>query len=114
MRTGTGQNLPFVSFIPVHMRSMQDRRAIKSLYSFLVEKLVCFFQWAGTGCKISDERDRVSRSGREAAARLTRASLLGVYSAWQDQSGARHLVAKRLVNCSALLGELDTRSRDFH
>ncbi|NVM77488.1 error-prone DNA polymerase [Duganella sp. SG902] len=42
------------------------------------------------------------------------AQLLGVYGIWQSDSGVRHLVAKRLVDLSHLLGELDTRSRDFH
>lgn len=42
------------------------------------------------------------------------AQLLGVYGVWQSESDVRHLVAKRLVDLSHLLGELDTRSRDFH
>ena len=42
------------------------------------------------------------------------AQLLGVYGVWQAESNVRHLVAKRLVDLSHLLGELDTRSRDFH
>jgi len=42
------------------------------------------------------------------------AQLLGVYGVWQCESNVRHLVAKRLVDLSYLLGELDTRSRDFH
>ncbi|KQV80983.1 DNA polymerase [Massilia sp. Root351] len=42
------------------------------------------------------------------------AQLLGVYGVWQSESNVRHLVAKRLVDLSHLLGELDTRSRDFH
>jgi error-prone DNA polymerase len=41
------------------------------------------------------------------------AALLGVYGMWQCESGVRHLVAKRLVDMSAWLGELQTRSRDF-
>ena len=45
---------------------------------------------------------------------LMGASLLGVYGVWQSKSGVRNLIAKRLVDCSHLLGELDTRSRDFH
>jgi len=45
---------------------------------------------------------------------LMGASLLGVYGIWQSKSGVRNLIAKRLVDCSHLLGELDTRSRDFH
>lgn len=41
------------------------------------------------------------------------ASLLGVYGVWQREGEVRHLVAKRLVDMSHLLGSLDTRSRDF-
>jgi error-prone DNA polymerase len=41
------------------------------------------------------------------------APLLGVYGIWQRQGEVRHLVAKRLVDLSHLLGRLDTRSRDF-
>ena len=40
------------------------------------------------------------------------ASLLGVYGQWQCANNVRHLVAKRLVDLTHLLGELDTRSRD--
>jgi len=41
------------------------------------------------------------------------ATLLGVYGIWQREGEVRHLVAKRLVDMSHLLGGLDTRSRDF-
>jgi len=41
------------------------------------------------------------------------APLLGVYGIWQRQGEVRHLVAKRLVDMSSLLGRLDTHSRDF-
>jgi error-prone DNA polymerase len=41
------------------------------------------------------------------------ASLLGVYGVWQRDGAVRHLVAKRMVDLSHLLGRLDTRSRDF-
>ena len=41
------------------------------------------------------------------------AHLLGVYGVWQREGEVRHLVAKRLVDMSHLLGNLDTRSRDF-
>ena len=44
---------------------------------------------------------------------LLGASLLGVYGKWQSQNNVRHLVALRLVDLSQLLGELETRSRDF-
>jgi error-prone DNA polymerase len=39
--------------------------------------------------------------------------LLGVYGQWQEANNVRHLVAKRLVDLTHLLGELDTRSRNF-
>ncbi|CUI04907.1 error-prone DNA polymerase [Massilia antarctica] len=41
------------------------------------------------------------------------ASLLGVYGVWQSDGQVRHLVAKRLVDLSHLMGRLDTSSRDF-
>ncbi|NHZ88439.1 DNA polymerase III subunit alpha [Massilia sp. CCM 8733] len=41
------------------------------------------------------------------------ASLLGVYGVWQREGEVRHLVAKRLVDMSHLMGRLDTSSRDF-
>ncbi len=41
------------------------------------------------------------------------AALLGVYGVWQREGEVRHLVAKRLVDMSALLGRLDTTSRNF-
>jgi len=44
---------------------------------------------------------------------LLGANLLGVYGIWQCESGVRHLVAKRLVDMSHLLGRLSTKSRDF-
>ena len=42
------------------------------------------------------------------------AALLGVYGVWQCQNNVRNLVAKRLIDLSHLLGELDIRSRNFH
>jgi error-prone DNA polymerase len=41
------------------------------------------------------------------------APLLGVYGIWQREGEVRHLVAKRLVDMSHLLGRLNTSSRDF-
>jgi error-prone DNA polymerase len=41
------------------------------------------------------------------------AQLLGVYGVWQQEGIVRHLVAKRLVDMSHLLGNLPTVSRDF-
>jgi error-prone DNA polymerase len=49
---------------------------------------------------------------------LYRARLMVVYGVWQrdEESGGevRHVVAKRLVDMTHLLGELPTMSRDFH
>ncbi|GIZ51486.1 error-prone DNA polymerase [Noviherbaspirillum aridicola] len=39
--------------------------------------------------------------------------LLGVYGIWQTEGRVRHLVAKRLVDMTPLLGRLVTHSRDF-
>jgi error-prone DNA polymerase len=44
---------------------------------------------------------------------LLGAHLLGVYGLWQCESGVHHLVAKRLVDLTPLLGKLVLRSRDF-
>ena len=45
---------------------------------------------------------------------LLGATLLGVYGQLQRSGQVVHLVAKRLVDLSAWLGRLETRSRDFH
>jgi len=44
-----------------------------------------------------------------------RARLLAVYGVWQRDSDSAvcHLVAKRLVDMTPLLGALTTQSRDF-
>jgi error-prone DNA polymerase len=46
-------------------------------------------------------------------AEVLRAHLLGVYGVWQREGNVRHLVARRLVDMSHLLGRLGTQSRDF-
>jgi error-prone DNA polymerase len=53
----------------------------------------------------------VAKAQRKA---LLGASLLTVYGRWQCEGEVRHLVAQRLVDHSALLEGLVTRSRDFH
>ena len=45
---------------------------------------------------------------------LLGSSLLGVYGVLERQGEVVHLVAQRLVDYSALLGRLETTSRDFH
>lgn len=44
---------------------------------------------------------------------LLNADLLGVYGIWQKENNVQHLIAKRLVDLSELLGQLKNRSRDF-
>jgi error-prone DNA polymerase len=61
----------------------------------------------------------VWRSVKEAFRQeVFRARLMAVYGVWQrdDESGGqvRHVVAKRLVDLTHLLGDLATSSRDFH
>lgn len=42
------------------------------------------------------------------------ARLLGVDGRWEHVDGVSHLIAHRLLDMSAILGSLDSRSRDFH
>ncbi|HEY0767239.1 MAG TPA: OB-fold nucleic acid binding domain-containing protein [Steroidobacteraceae bacterium] len=55
--------------------------------------------------------ERVGRAQRRA---LIESRLLEVHGELQQQHGVTHLIARRLIDRSALLGELLTRSRDFH
>ena len=45
---------------------------------------------------------------------LLNASLLTVYGIWQRQGQVTHLIAKRVVDHTALLGDLAVASRNFH
>ncbi len=44
---------------------------------------------------------------------LLNAGLLGVFGIWQKENNVHHLIAKRPVNMTPLLGSLQTESRDF-
>jgi error-prone DNA polymerase len=55
--------------------------------------------------------ERVGRAQRDA---LLESRLLEVHGRLQRQDGVTHLIAQRLIDRSALLGQLLTRSRDFH
>jgi error-prone DNA polymerase len=55
--------------------------------------------------------ERVGRAQRRA---LTSARLLEVHGELQHQDGVMHVIARRLIDRSALLGQLTARSRDFH
>jgi error-prone DNA polymerase len=52
--------------------------------------------------------------GREQRRALLESRLLEVHGELQRQEGVMHVVARRLLDRSRLLGELLTRSRDFH
>jgi error-prone DNA polymerase len=68
---------------------------------------------------LEDESGQVNvivweRIGREQRHALIESRLLEVHGELQHQDGVTHLVAHRLIDRSQLLGELTTRSRDFH
>ena len=68
---------------------------------------------------LEDESGQVNvivweRIGREQRRPLLQARLLEVHGELQQQEGVMHLIAHRLIDRSALLGSLLTRSRDFH
>ena len=52
--------------------------------------------------------------GREQRRAMIESRLLEVQGELQRQDGIMHVIARRLIDRSALLGELLTRSRDFH
>ncbi|HYB65858.1 MAG TPA: error-prone DNA polymerase, partial [Steroidobacteraceae bacterium] len=55
--------------------------------------------------------ERVGAAQRRA---LIESRLLEVHGELQHQDGVMHVIARRLIDRSALLGQLTTRSRDFH
>jgi error-prone DNA polymerase len=68
---------------------------------------------------LEDESGQVNvivweRIGREQRRALIESRLLEVHGELQHQDGVMHLIAHRLIDRSRLLGELTTRSRDFH
>jgi error-prone DNA polymerase len=68
---------------------------------------------------IEDETGQVNiivweRVGREQRRALLESRLLEVQGEWQQQDAVMHLIARRLIDRTALLGELLTHSRDFH
>jgi len=68
---------------------------------------------------LEDESGQVNvivweRVGREQRAALLESRLLEVHGELQQQEGVSHLIAHRLIDRTVLLGELLTRSRDFH
>jgi error-prone DNA polymerase len=68
---------------------------------------------------LEDESGQVNvivweRIGQEQCAALLESRLMEVHGEVQHQEGICHLIAHRLFDRTALLGELLTRSRDFH
>jgi DNA-directed DNA polymerase III PolC len=68
---------------------------------------------------LEDESGQVNvivweRVGREQRAALLESRLLEVHGELQQQEGVSHLIAHRLIDRTLLLGDLLTRSRDFH
>jgi error-prone DNA polymerase len=68
---------------------------------------------------LEDESGQVNvivweRVGQEQRQALLGSRLLEVHGELQHQEGVCHLIARRLIDRTALLGELVTRSRDFH
>jgi error-prone DNA polymerase len=52
--------------------------------------------------------------GRNQRRAMIESRLLEIQGEVQRQEGVMHVIARRLIDRSALLGELLTRSRDFH
>jgi error-prone DNA polymerase len=68
---------------------------------------------------LEDETGQVNiivweRVGQEQRRALTESRLLEVQGEWQRQDEVMHLIARRLIDRTKMLGELLTRSRDFH
>ncbi|HXY97838.1 MAG TPA: error-prone DNA polymerase [Steroidobacteraceae bacterium] len=55
--------------------------------------------------------ERIGSAQRDA---LIESRLLEVHGELQHQDGVMHVIARRLIDRTALLGQLTTRSRDFH
>ena len=63
----------------------------------------------------SREHHRLAEAWRRAAPRrCVESRLLEVQGELQREQGVTHVIARRLIDRSALLGELLARSRDFH
>jgi error-prone DNA polymerase len=68
---------------------------------------------------LEDETGQVNvivweRVGREQRRPLIESRLLEVQGQWQRQDEVTHIIAARLIDRTKMLGELLTRSRDFH
>jgi len=107
-----------------HLLSARDLDAMAHGKPVRTAGIVLMRQRPGTASGVTfltmeDETGQVNiivweRIGDEFRRALLQSRLLEVHGELQRQEGVMHVVARRLIDRSALLGELITRSRDFH
>lgn len=107
-----------------HLLSARDLEGIKHGKPVHTAGIVLMRQRPGTASGVTfltleDETGQVNvivweRIGEEYRCALLESRLLEVHGELQRQEGVMHVVARRLIDRSPLLGELITRSRDFH
>jgi error-prone DNA polymerase len=107
-----------------HLLSARDLDAMAHGKPVRTAGIVLMRQRPGTASGVTfltmeDETGQVNiivweRIGDEFRRPLLESRLLEVHGELQRQEGVMHVVARRLIDRSALLGELITRSRDFH
>lgn len=107
-----------------HLLSARDLESLPHGKSVRTAGIVLMRQRPGTASGVTfltleDETGQVNiivweRIGEEYRRALLQSRLLEVDGELQRQEGVMHLVARRLIDRTPLLGELVTRSRDFH
>ena len=107
-----------------HLLSARDLESLPHGKSVRTAGIVLMRQRPGTASGVTfltleDETGQVNiivweRIGEEYRRALLESRLLEVDGELQRQEGVMHVVARRLIDRTPLLGELVTRSRDFH
>ena len=107
-----------------HLLSARELEGLQHGKSVHTAGIVLMRQRPGTASgvtflTIEDETGQVNiivweRIGDEYRRALIESRLLEVHGELQRQEGVMHVVARRLIDRSPLLGQLITRSRDFH
>jgi error-prone DNA polymerase len=107
-----------------HLLSARDLEGLAHGKSVRTAGIVLMRQRPGTASGVTfltleDETGQVNiivweRIGEEHRRALVESRLLEVHGELQRQEGVMHVVARRLIDRSPLLGHLITRSRDFH
>jgi error-prone DNA polymerase len=113
-----------VSLQATHLLSARDLEGTAHGKPVRTAGIVLMRQRPGTASGVTfltleDETGQVNvivweRIGDEYRRPLLESRLLEVHGELQRQEGVMHVIARRLIDRSALLGELITRSRDFH